>query len=62
MSKARSSAHVAPEGAPPQKELLSEKPPESSMTLELEYRDMRDYLITDGGWGVLRFRIAPACK
>ena len=70
-SQAQSSAHVAPQGPPPQKELLTEKPPESSMTLEkllLNRSDVREYLeigltpMAYGGWGVLRFRIAPACK
>ena len=46
VSKAPISAHIAPETGAPQKELLSEKPPEASMTLNKlnEYHDMKEYL------------------
>ncbi|CAE7457681.1 unnamed protein product [Symbiodinium sp. CCMP2456] len=46
VSKARISAHIAREGAWPQKELLSEKPPEASMTLNKlnADHDMKEYL------------------
>ncbi|CAE7254356.1 serA, partial [Symbiodinium necroappetens] len=46
VSKAPISAHIAREGGAPQKELLSEKPPEASMTFNKlnAYHDMEEYL------------------
>ncbi|CAE7520819.1 unnamed protein product [Symbiodinium sp. CCMP2592] len=45
VNKATISAYLAPKGAPPQKKLLSEKPPESSMTLNKlnACHDMKEY-------------------